>query len=101
MRPEWVIYFFLTASASLSLPEFMTFFEPGRVSLTTRALQVFAGSVTVSAIALGFRESGLLAGVVIVAYSYSLAPLLRFQKRFRVAGVCASAVSLLTCMHLL
>jgi hypothetical protein len=101
MQPEWVKYFFLTAATSLSLPEFMTFFEAGQVSLATRLLQAFAGVMTVSAIALGFRENGLLASVVIFAYSYSISPLLHFRDRYRAVVVCVSAVCLLICLWLL
>lgn|GEM_PF-2332903 len=101
MRSDWVTYFFLTAATSLSWPQFMTLFESGRVSLTSRFLQVFAGFVAVSAIALGFRENGLLASMVIFVYSYSISPFLRFQDCFRAASVCASAVCLLICIGLL
>lgn len=101
MRPDWVTYFFLTAAASLSMPQFMTLFESGRASFTSRLLQVFAGFIVVSAIALGFRENGLLASLIIFVYSYSISPLLLFQDRFRVASVCASAVCLLISIGLL
>ena len=101
MRPEWVTYFFLTAATSLSLPEFMAYFETGPVSLPSRLLQLFAGVVAVSAIALGFREDGLLASLVIFVYSCTISPMLRSKDRYRVALVCVSAVCLLICIGLL
>jgi hypothetical protein len=101
MRPEWVTYFFLTAATSLSLPEFMAYFETEPVSLPSRLLQFFAGVVAISAIALGFREHGLVASAAIFVYSYSISPMLRSQDRHRVALVCVSAVCLLICIGLL
>jgi hypothetical protein len=98
MRPDWVIYFFLTAATSLSWAQFTTLFESSRVSLTSTFLQVLGGLVVVSAIALGFRENGPLASLVISVCSYSISPMLRFQDRFPAVSVCTSAIFLLICI---
>lgn len=101
MQQDWVIYFFLTASISLSLPQFITLFESGHVRLSSRYLQLFAALIVGSAFALAFQKNGLLVSLALLVFSYAISPIFRFQDRFLFASVCASAICLLICVRLL